>query len=268
MKDEYKTNNDFRYANYIKKIRNEFNLTKTSMSEILGIKLPSLLSIEAGEVKKPNEKIINKLALFLNKTSYEILNEIYPSEIQLSDVNEYLKNVMLMEGNHYIESLKNNKRLHHLADENVIICLKAMLLENDRSINNYAFFLTKLHWNIVENNLDEFPFYKKLYKKTDKRNIKYIDSWDNLQLHYDKDINYDRIADENINILSKALFDVMQYVEEKPRCIEILFFTSIIKHMNIYKFLKSLKFYAPKFFVKFVLFDPVENCIIDEFIVK
>lgn len=229
------------YSEQVIKIRIRKKMNKSQFSKLLNISKTALNNIESGYVKKPNEKIICRLAE-IDNCSYDIMKNrlIYGNDngpnkpINLTE--EFLNNnVRNIYPNFYKNQEDKIKLLIQDTLKKIEISNAIMGLYRRKERGNWIF---DYHDELVNNMQIKLSVHY-----VDRRHIRAYCSWDLLQYQYDYLIYSNRDVRDIKNILGTTLLTLSK-ININIRSFVILFDSRIKDNVEIYEFLKKENFYT------------------------
>lgn len=116
-----------KFNEYIKNIRKEHSLTQSQLAEILNISLAAIKKIESGKTEFPSSKVLEKLAVFMNRNQVEIMQDLLfnkedfeicenQQQIETLDLLQRYVSLMFLDGWNLSEYLQK-KKMESIQDE-------------------------------------------------------------------------------------------------------------------------------------------------------
>lgn len=243
------------YSEQVIKIRTRKKMNKSQFSKLLNISKTALNNIESGYVKKPNEKIISRLAE-IDNCSYDIMKNrlIYGNDngpnkpINLTEdlLNNNVRNIY---PNFYKNQEDKIKLLIQDTLKKIEISNAIMGLYRRKERGNWIF---DYHDELVNNMQIKLSVHY-----VDRRHIRAYCSWDLLQYQYDYLICNKRTEREIELIFAKAFFTVIKINTLFPiRSFTILFDSKNKHNIETYEYLKKANYCTSKPYCILRIVDP------------
>lgn len=218
------------FCDFVRKLREQNQLTQAQMAEILDVNVNTIKQIEANKIKTPSSRVLDRFCNYLNEDRLTVITRI------LFKKNE--------------EVLSNDE--YQIKQANVL--------------SRYMSYLYLEGWNIDEapvtyhtKDLGDLLYAGQLTKKREPNNKIVVTSISDTFGEKTKQVT----NDEAVHFIASSLAELFCIDEVIIRGIHIVFDSSSLEHTKIFNTFKRLTLNKTRFNFKMILFDSKNGEVVD-----
>lgn len=217
------------FDTYLKNVRSEMNVNQTQMAKILDISRTAIKLIENGSTKFPSKKVLHNLSEYLDKSQIEVMSKILFTDIDLD--NEPLDEYFMCR---YLA--------HMYLDGWNIDCAP------------YIYQVTRNY---------QLEFDGRIIKKRQPKNVIIVTKYDRFLVRLDDVESIDDVQGYMGDMLS-----IIMAVLDDFRSIHIVFDYNDAQQRQKFECFKNINYRKIGLNIKFLIFDAIQNSVIEEITYK